>query len=75
MKLLMSDCSAGVGVVGYVAAIECSSVHVLRPSVSTSAGQSFGVAGMMAAAAAWLLSAFVCDVNAAKELQERQLWV
>lgn len=32
------------GVLGYVAAMECSRVQVLRPSVSTSAGQSSGVA-------------------------------
>lgn len=40
MKLWRSFCSVDVGDVGYVAAIECRSVQVLRPRVSTSAGQS-----------------------------------
>lgn len=41
-KLTRSFCWDELGVVGYVAAIEWRSVHVLRPRVSTSAGQSVG---------------------------------
>lgn len=42
MKLFVCVCCAGDGRVGYVAAMVCRSVHVLRPSSSTSAGQSDG---------------------------------
>ncbi|PWI72557.1 hypothetical protein PCL_11180 [Purpureocillium lilacinum] len=41
-KLNRSDCCPREGFSGYVAAIECSSVHELRPSTSTSGGQSAG---------------------------------
>lgn len=56
-KLLTSDCSVEDGLVGYWAAMECSNVHVPRPSVSTSAGQSevvveFAVVDAAAAVAA-----------------------
>jgi hypothetical protein len=50
-KDLVSVCSCGDGCVGYVAVMECSSVHELRPRASTSGGQSDGSAGVMAAAA------------------------
>jgi hypothetical protein len=69
MKLLRSDCSFGVGVGGYVAAMECRSVQVLRPSVSTSGGQSLGGAGGAAA----LRVDLVCEAQDANEVQERQL--
>ncbi len=49
--------------------MECSSVQVLRPSSSTSGGQSFRMVG----AAATVLSDLVCDEKAANELQVRQL--
>lgn len=49
MKVFRSDCSATVGVVGYVAAIECNKVHVERPSASTSGGQSRGIEKVAAA--------------------------
>ena len=42
MKDCMSRCCVAVGVGGYVAAIECSSVHDARPNCSTSGGQSGG---------------------------------
>lgn len=35
----ISDCCVRDGVSGYVAAMVCSSVHELRPSISTSGGQ------------------------------------
>ncbi len=38
----MSRCCAGAGASGYAAASECRKVHVWRPSVSTSGGQSGG---------------------------------
>lgn len=68
MKLLMSDCSFGVGVGGYVAAIEWRRVQVLRPSTSTSGGQSFAGAGATA-----LRADLLWVVKDAKELQARQL--
>jgi hypothetical protein len=71
MKLLRSDCSFGVGAGGYVAAIEWRRVHVLRPRVSTSGGQSFGGDGGVAAEA--LREDLVCEAQAAKDVQERQL--
>lgn len=48
----MSLCCCGLAFGGYVAAIEWRSVHVLRPSSSTSGGQSFGGDGALVAAAA-----------------------
>lgn len=66
MKLFRSDCSFGVGVGGYVAAIEWSRVQVLRPSASTSGGQSLGGAGA-------LREDLVCEAQLAKEVQVRQL--
>ena len=74
---------------GYVAAIECRSVQVERPSCSTSGGQSAGVSlreGVVAAAGAdvevvvWFVlvgvSALACFVRArheATDVQVRQL--
>jgi hypothetical protein len=78
----MSVCSEVVGAVGYVAAMECRRVHELRPRVSTSAGQSFGVAGVTVIGCAGVLNFFVCDaceacdaqaVKAVLELHARQL--
>jgi len=54
----------GVGVFGYVAAMEWRRVQLQRPRAATSGGQSLGGAAVRAA---------VWEVNAAKELQERQL--
>jgi hypothetical protein len=68
MKLLMSDCSFGVGVGGYVAANEWRSVQVLRPSTSTSGGQSFAGGGVTA-----LRADLLWVVKDAKELQARHL--
>jgi hypothetical protein len=65
---LMSDCSLGVGVGGYVAAIEWRSVQVLRPSTSTSGGQSFAGGGATA-----LRADLLWVVKDAKELQARHL--
>lgn len=50
----MSFCSSALAFSGYVAAIECNSVQVERPSCSTSGGQSSGIlfaAGVTAATA------------------------
>lgn len=71
---------------GYVAAIECSSVHVERPSSSTSGGQPEGVSlgeGVAAAARVGvevelefvlLRSAFLVNArHEATEVQVRQL--
>lgn len=59
---------------GYVAAIECSSVHVERPSSSTSGGQSEGVSlgeGVAAAAraAVEVVILLVLDVDDEVELE------
>src|SRR5690242_16296695 len=70
MKLVRSACSLGVGAGGYVAAIEWSSVHVLRPRASTSGGQSLGCGGGAAEA---LREDLVCAAHEAKEVHERQL--
>lgn len=72
MKLRTSDCSAGVGWVGYVAAIECRSVQPERPRVSTSGGQSFGTV-TTGFGAAVVVDFLVCEAQAAKEVQLRQL--
>jgi hypothetical protein len=73
MKLLISLCSVDVGVVGYVAAMECKRVQVLCPSVSTSAGQS------LAGLACWVLRVVLAweahAEKAAPDVQERHLWV
>ena len=85
----MSLCCSLFAVSGYVAAIECSSVHVDRPSASTSGGQSAGVvlaAGLAGAARGTVEvvvvlegvedSARACLVRArheATEVQVRQL--
>jgi hypothetical protein len=71
MKLRRSACSVAVGAVGYVAAMECRRVQVLRPSVSTSAGQSLG--GVVTAAA--LSVALLCELKAEKDVHDRQLKV
>lgn len=73
MKLRTSDCSAGVGWVGYVAAIECRSVQPERPRVSTSGGQSFGMVTAGFGAAVVVVDFLVCEAQAAKEVQLRQL--
>lgn len=83
MKLFRSACSFGVGVFGYVAAIEWSRVHVLRPSVSTSAGQSVGVLGtagvktsddgFVCVCVGVFKFDFVCNAHAANDVQERHL--
>jgi hypothetical protein len=49
MKVRRSACSRAEGSAGYVAAIECSSVQVERPSCSTSGGQSRGMVRVAAA--------------------------
>lgn len=49
MKVRRSACSRAEGSAGYVAAIECSSVQVERPSCSTSGGQSRGMVRVVAA--------------------------
>lgn len=84
----MSLCCSLFAVSGYVAAIVCSSVHVDRPSASTSGGQSAGVvlaAGLAGAARGTVVvvvlegvedSARACLVRArheATEVQVRQL--
>jgi hypothetical protein len=71
MKLLRSFCSVDVGALGYVAAMECRRVQVLRPRVSTSAGQSFAGFGCcdLRVDLAWEAQA----EKAAPDVQERQL--
>jgi len=71
MKPLRSFCSVDVGVDGYVAAMECRSVQVLRPRVSTSAGQS--LAGLECFAFSVDLAWDVHAEKAAPDVQERQL--
>lgn len=78
MNCLAWLCSVAVGVTGYEAVIECSSVQDERPSSSTSGGQSDGGAAAMAeliiaAVAPALLVFFVWEAQSAKEVQERQL--
>jgi hypothetical protein len=74
MKLLTSFCSTGVGCSGYVAAIECSNVQELRPSCTTSGGQSAGAA--VGVVPVWALSAdLLLEVKAANELHDRHLTV
>lgn len=51
-KVRISVCCAGVARGGYVAARECRSVQVERPSVSTSGGQG-KVAGLEKSSAGW----------------------
>ena len=54
--------------------MECSTVQALRPRVSTSAGQSFGVARMVDSLwAGGLRAVLVWEAQAAKEVQLRQL--
>lgn len=71
---MTSACCAGLGEVGYVAAMEWSSVHEFRPRVSTSAGQSAvaaaGVVFVFAPGAA--LMDFACAAQAEKALLEVQ---
>ena len=75
-KVFVSLWSCGVGWTGYVAVMECSRVQELRPSSSTSGGQSLG-----GATAAWGVAGaglpFIMadqDLNAAPEEQERHLY-
>jgi len=71
MKLLRSFCSVDVGALGYVAAMECRRVQVLRPRVSTSAGQSF--AGFACCALRVVLAWEAQAEKAAPDVQDRQL--
>ena len=65
---------------GYVAARECRRVHVLRPSSSTSGGQSNAVAGLGTAAVAEVLlpapsfvEDFIIASQSAEDVHVRQL--
>lgn len=65
---------------GYVAARECSRVHVLRPSSSTSGGHSGAAARLVTAAAAEVLlpgpgfvEDFIIASQSAEEVHVRQL--
>lgn len=71
MKFLRSLCSVDVGVLGYVAAMEWRRVQVLRPRVSTSAGQS--LAGFACCALSDDLAWDAQAAKAAPDVQERQL--
>lgn len=76
----MSDCCVREGVSGYVAAMVCRSVQELRPSISTSGGQSARELEVVVVATAVVLSlltfCLVCAAHAEKaapEVHDRHL--
>lgn len=77
---MTSVCCVGLGEVGYVAAMEWSSVHEFRPRVSTSAGQSVAAAGADGVVLVFALGTALMDFawaahaeKALLEVQDRHL--